>query len=119
MYNYKYGVIVLKKVLVILLCLFCFCGCAQKSAEISEGLAPAVVVHEPDGNNAAGYRTDKKTESKDEKWDGFYFANINSKKFHLSNCESAKTITGKNLYKTDSREELINKGYSPCKVCNP
>lgn len=49
-----------------------------------------------------------------------YILNTNSKKFHQTNCDSAKDISDKNRqdYK-GSRNALILQGYSPCKSCNP
>ena len=59
-------------------------------------------------------------ENKDyNKFDGTYYANMNTRKFHKSTCSSAKLIKDTNLYITTSREELINDGYSPCLRCNP
>ena len=49
-----------------------------------------------------------------------YIANTNTKKFHTSYCRDAKMISDKNK-KTYicTRDELISKGYSPCKHCCP
>ena len=49
-----------------------------------------------------------------------YVLNTNKKKFHIPTCRSVKQMKDKN--KKDfcgSREEVIAKGYSPCKNCNP
>ncbi len=54
-----------------------------------------------------------------DSFDGIYFANKNSKIFHKSNCYCAAKIKDTNLYKTESRDELINSMYKPCGVCNP
>lgn len=52
--------------------------------------------------------------------DGTYILNINTKKFHYSDCSSAKRTKEENKETTDkSREELIDEGYVPCKQCNP
>ncbi len=49
-----------------------------------------------------------------------YILNTNTKKFHIVSCGNAKDIKPKNKKEsTDTRENLINQGYSPCKVCNP
>lgn len=56
---------------------------------------------------------------KSDDFDGVYYANTNTKKFHKSNCGSAKLIKDSNLYTTTSRDELINDGYVPCLRCNP
>lgn len=49
-----------------------------------------------------------------------YVYNKNTKKFHYSWCSSADDIKEKNrgTY-TGTRNEMINKGYDPCKRCNP
>lgn len=49
-----------------------------------------------------------------------YVLNTNSKKFHLSDCSSAEKIKNENRseYK-GTRDEIIEKGYSPCKRCEP
>lgn len=46
-----------------------------------------------------------------------YIINTSSKKFHVSTCRSLPT---KNRGEMDgTRDDLINAGYSPCKICNP
>lgn len=49
-----------------------------------------------------------------------YILNENSKKFHMTSCEQAQSIKQENkaLF-TGSADELIAKGYSPCKACDP
>ena len=49
-----------------------------------------------------------------------YILNTNSKKFHKPSCSSASSIKSKNkeIY-TGSRDDLITRGYDPCKKCNP
>ena len=49
-----------------------------------------------------------------------YVVNTNTKKFHYPSCSSAGEIKEKNRKDTtESREQLIQKGYVPCKRCNP
>lgn len=49
-----------------------------------------------------------------------YVLNTNTKKFHYSDCSSAKKTKESNKeYYTGTRDELINRGYSPCGNCNP
>lgn len=49
-----------------------------------------------------------------------YVLNTNSKKFHLPTCSSVNDMSAKNRQDVSmSRDELIAKGYSPCKRCNP
>lgn len=49
-----------------------------------------------------------------------YVYNKNTKKFHYSWCSSADDIKQKNRGEfTGTSEEMIRKGYQPCKKCNP
>ena len=49
-----------------------------------------------------------------------YVANKNTKKFHYPSCGSVSDMKEKNkLFFDGTRDELIQKGYSPCKRCNP
>lgn len=49
-----------------------------------------------------------------------YVVNTNTKKFHKPSCSSVKDIKESNRWDfTGTREELIEKGYVPCKRCNP
>ena len=43
----------------------------------------------------------------------------NSKKFHYPECRWAKKMNQENQIWFESRQEAIDKGYVPCKVCNP
>lgn len=49
-----------------------------------------------------------------------YILNTSSKKFHYTGCSGADSMSEKNKSVfTGSRNELINKGYSPCNICKP
>ena len=49
-----------------------------------------------------------------------YVANKNTRKVHYPDCSSVKQMKESNkLYFNGTREELIKKGYDPCKKCNP
>lgn len=48
-----------------------------------------------------------------------YVASKNSKVFHRADCSSAKQIAPKNLIGYNSREEAVNAGKRPCKICKP
>lgn len=70
-------------------------------------------------------KTDKPKKSKKAETDNgvkagiHYIANTNTKKFHISTCRCVKLMKAKNMYRSDNREELIDSGYIPCKVCRP
>ncbi len=49
-----------------------------------------------------------------------YVLNTNTKKFHLPGCRYTSTIKANNREDfTGTRDELLNRGFEPCKVCNP
>ena len=48
-----------------------------------------------------------------------YISSKNSQVFHRPNCRSAKRIKPENLVGYNSREEAIQAGKRPCKVCKP
>ena len=49
-----------------------------------------------------------------------YVGNKSSKKFHYAWCNSVDKMKESNkYYYTGTRDEMIAKGYEPCKNCNP
>ena len=48
-----------------------------------------------------------------------YIGNANSMKFHLVTCQYASNIAPGNRVNLNSRDEAVNRGYVPCKVCKP
>jgi len=48
-----------------------------------------------------------------------YVASKNSQVFHTPNCRSAKRISPENMVGYSSREEAVNAGKNPCKICKP
>ena len=49
-----------------------------------------------------------------------YVANTNTKKFHYPGCDSVKKMKESNKWVlTCDRDYLIDRGYDPCKRCNP
>ena len=49
-----------------------------------------------------------------------YILNINTKKFHYPQCSSVGDMKEKNKRESSqSREEIIEQGYQPCKRCKP
>lgn len=49
-----------------------------------------------------------------------YTVNKNSMKFHMSWCSAAASISDENRsYETGTYQDLISRGYSPCKSCSP
>ena len=49
-----------------------------------------------------------------------YVVNKNSHKFHYPDCSAVKKMSAKNRWDyTGTRQDLIDQGYEPCKICNP
>lgn len=48
-----------------------------------------------------------------------YVASVNSKPFHYPGCRWAKKIYSENLIGFVSRQEALDSGRRPCKVCKP
>lgn len=49
-----------------------------------------------------------------------YILNENTKKFHYPSCSAVKRMKPSNRKKVKtSRKSLIQKGYDPCKICEP
>lgn len=79
------------------------------TASTSEPMT-STVVQEPSSDNQDGTSTAE----------AHYVLNNNTKKFHLPSCSSADDIKDSNREDYyGSREDLIERGYDPCKRCNP
>ena len=49
-----------------------------------------------------------------------FILNINTRRFHLPDCQSVKDIKDKNRMDFfGARDELIGREFQPCKNCNP
>lgn len=49
-----------------------------------------------------------------------YILNTNTMKFHLPSCKHANEIADHNkLLSNETRDIILEKGYVPCKICNP
>ncbi len=58
-------------------------------------------------------------ESATETTENSYVASKNSRVFHKADCYAAKRIMPKNLVKYSSRDEAVQDGKRPCKICKP
>ena len=61
----------------------------------------------------------KKSDLSDLPKEGYYIGNSKSKVFHRPNCRHARRIKPEYRVIFSTREEAINAGYRPCKVCKP
>ncbi len=103
-------------VLLIVLCFF-LCSCDVKKDTSKSSETEKVLINAPDDDTVNGYRTKPKTSIHVSK--NVYYANKESKKFHLKSCPSSSKIRSENLYTTNTRAELISEDYSPCTYCKP
>lgn len=137
----------MKRFLVLLFVIFIPIGIAGCSADTTSEYREEVKINLPKDNTVNGYRLDESEKSdsntitadrvtvenknssipknvSDSKkpsdtLDIQYCANINSRVFHKTTCGSAKNIKEENKYISNSRNELISDGYTPCEKCNP
>ena len=81
---------------------------------------PGVIIDYATGDNRAEGAVATEPVA-DEATDGnTYILNTNSQKFHLPSCSSAESISEKNKQVvTDTRDNLIEQGYTPCGSCDP
>lgn len=119
----------MKKLLAIALSLLltlAFSGCSTKSNE-NQSKTP-ITINMPDDNTVNGYRKENSNESKivtssivvTENTQSYSLGgNKNSKKFHKVGCSSFKKTKESNKVYYKTRDEFINKNYTPCKICNP
>jgi len=51
----------------------------------------------------------------------YYVATRHSQRFvfHRPDCDSAQKIKAENLIRFETREEALDRGYSPCRACKP
>lgn len=72
-----------------------------------------------EGENVSGEQSDP-SQSDPEQSEITYILNKNSKRFHLPDCSSVQEMKPQNREETtESREELIGRGYQPCGLCKP
>ena len=115
----------MRKLFIILtaLSLILMCGCTTQKAQ--SDIAPEAIVKMPADDTVNGYRISAPAQSDEVSKESnigdpkLFYANKNSKTFHLSTCGTAKRIKNENLYITDDRNELLLEGFKPCSNCKP
>ena len=55
----------------------------------------------------------------DQEDEGVYFGNKQSPIFHLPECRWVQKMSSKDIVLFKTRQEALNQGYVPCKVCKP
>lgn len=86
-----------------------------ESEEFDDGIKPAIGKPVGNGNNGS----DNSASSQNTP-SGTYLLNTNTKKIHKPGCSSAKSMNEANKQEySGSIQDLLDQGYSKCKVCNP
>ena len=109
----------MKRIACIFLSLFltiCLYGC--KETETNDNTVSEIKVVFPTDDTVGGYKEPKKENSKNKE-EITYYANIKTKKFHLADCQYAKKTSAEHTHTTKDKDGLIERGYTPCKICNP
>lgn len=99
---------------------------AKSVEDNGDGISFNVYCYNVQPDIVIDYKTGESSEAGSEKsisdsnTETTYILNTNTKKFHLENCSSAKNLPEKNKEEySGNRNDLISKGYEPCKKCNP
>lgn len=95
--------------------LFCtYAYNVQPGISIDYATGESTLVEDEPGESEETEETDNKHQEEP------YVLNTNSKKFHKPGCSSVGDISDSNKEEFEgNREELIKRGYAPCKRCNP
>ena len=92
-------------------------GDSQRETEESE---PFTRSNLGGGDEQTEASEDEGSEETTEYPEGAYVLNTNTHKFHYPTCDSVADMAEKNKkISSEDRDALIEKGYSPCKRCNP
>ncbi len=101
-------------------------GLAKKCEKIVPSFVPVirtVVIEQTPPANTGQVRTvsDQRRQQTEtaQQVQECYAASKNSKVFHTCDCRFVSTITEKNMVSFSSREEAVNSGRRPCRMCNP
>lgn len=79
---------------------------------------PGILIDYATGESALDESWPAEEKQPEQEYD--YVLNKNTKKFHIPSCDNVQDINDKNKeYFSGNREEIIEKGYSPCKRCDP
>ncbi len=107
--------------------IFLICGCTNSNTNQQK-----VVINQPNDNSVNGYRLENSYDDNvisgaDVTIGGnqttittvSYCGNKNTKKFHKTSCKFSINTKEENKVNFNSKEDFLNNGYSPCKICKP
>jgi len=100
---------------------FCvYCYNVQPGIDINYADGTSRLSGSAGNDNGSGGNAPSTDTSDEQDKEQTYVLNLNTKKFHYPDCQSANTISDKNKQTyTGTRSELVSDGYSPCGNCKP
>lgn len=102
----------------LLLALLCACAAGKGSTTDFDGFT----VHTERAREDAGIADTRALPAGDRAISeaADYVLNMSSEKFHDPSCSAVKEISEKNRWDYHgTREDILEMGYQPCKLCNP
>lgn len=102
-------------------CVYCYNVQPDVSIDYATGDSEYTVkVTEESKKEESSNRSERSSQKDSDSDSRTYILNTNTKKFHLPTCSSVTKIKDSNKEEyTGSRDDVINRGYEPCKKCNP
>lgn len=102
-------------------CVYCYNVQPDVSIYYATGDSEYTVkVTEESKKEESSNRSERSSQKDSDSDSRTYILNTNTKKFHLPTCSSVTKIKDSNKEEyTGSRDDVINRGYEPCKKCNP
>ena len=86
-----------------------------QSQQVDDGINPAIAKPVGNGNNNSNNSGSSQNSQRSA-----YLLNTNTKKIHKPGCSAAKSMNEANKQEySGSIDDLLDQGYSKCKVCNP
>ncbi len=83
---------------------------------LDKGLKPCSKCNPPASDGEEVVRSSTTADEEQQE----YMLNLNTNKFHRMSCKDIKKMKDKNKkVETNTRQAIIDKGYSPCKNCKP
>lgn len=121
------------RILCLIICILAaFCGCQGKdtgdkhsnliifpTAEMENTVNGYKEKLETESNESTASQKSNGTSTLPEQYTGKYIANLSTKKFHKPTCRYAINIDESKVKVYENRQDLIDEGYTPCKICKP
>ena len=101
-------------------CVYCYNVQPGIDIDYATGDSKVSETSQTSSNTSKNSSLEKNESNSNDNVSSDYVLNTNTKKFHRPDCSSVGKMKDKNKeYFNGTREELLNKGYSPCGSCHP